>query len=143
MRAVGLIPARYQASRFPGKPLAMIAGMSMIERVWRGARSAKSLARVVVATDDERIVEECRRFGAEVALTRADHPSGTDRIAEVAAGLDCDAVVNVQGDEPLIEGVAIDAVVAALARLRSAQACLRLPSPARSSRSANIRSSVP
>ena len=115
MRAVGLIPARYQASRFPGKPLAIIAGMSMIERVWRGARGAKSLSRVVVATDDERIADACRRFGAEVALTRADHPSGTDRIAEVAAGLDCDAVVNVQGDEPLIEGFAIDAVVAALA----------------------------
>jgi 3-deoxy-manno-octulosonate cytidylyltransferase (CMP-KDO synthetase) len=115
MRAVGLIPARYQASRFPGKPLAMIAGMSMIERVWHGARGAKSLSRVIVATDDARIADACRSFGAEVALTRADHASGTDRIAEVAAGLDCDAVVNVQGDEPLIEGFAIDAVVAALA----------------------------
>jgi 3-deoxy-manno-octulosonate cytidylyltransferase (CMP-KDO synthetase) len=115
MRAVGVIPARYQASRFPGKPLAVIAGVSMIERVWRGARSAKSLQRVVVATDDERIADACRSFGAEVALTRADHQSGTDRIAEVAAQLDCDVVVNVQGDEPLIEGFAIDAAVAALA----------------------------
>jgi 3-deoxy-manno-octulosonate cytidylyltransferase (CMP-KDO synthetase) len=115
MRAVGVIPARYQASRFPGKPLAVIAGMSMIERVWRGARGAKSLSRIIVATDDARIADACRGFGAEVALTRADHPSGTDRIAEVAAGLDCDAVVNVQGDEPLIEGFAIDALVAALA----------------------------
>jgi len=115
MRAVGVIPARYQASRFPGKPLASIAGMPMIQRVWQGARGAKSLERVLVATDDERIADACRRFGAEVALTRADHPSGTDRIAEVAARLDCDAVVNVQGDEPLIEGFAIDAAVAALA----------------------------
>ena len=115
MRAVGLIPARYRASRFPGKPLASIAGMPMIQRVWRGARGAKSLERVIVATDDARIADACRGFGAEVALTRADHASGTDRIAEVAAGLDCDAVVNVQGDEPLIEGFAIDAVVAALA----------------------------
>src|SRR5262245_15520187 len=115
MRAVGLIPARYQASRFPGKPLARIAGVSMIERVWRGARGAKSLERVIVATDDERIADACRGFGAEVALTRADHASGTDRIAEVAARLDCDVVVNVQGDEPLIEGFAIDAAVAALA----------------------------
>ena len=115
MRAVGLIPARYRASRFPGKPLALIAGMSMIQRVWRGARGAKSLERVIVATDDARIADACRGFGAEVALTRADHASGTDRIAEVAAGLDCDVVVNVQGDEPLIEGFAIDAVVAALA----------------------------
>ena len=115
MRAVGLIPARYRASRFPGKPLAPIAGMPMIQRVWRGARSAKSLERVIVATDDARIADACRGFGAEVALTRADHASGTDRIAEVAAGLDCDVVVNVQGDEPLIEGFVIDAVVAALA----------------------------
>jgi 3-deoxy-manno-octulosonate cytidylyltransferase (CMP-KDO synthetase) len=115
MRAVGVIPARYQASRFPGKPLAAIAGVSMIERVWRGARSAKSLQRVIVATDDARIADACRGFGADVALTRSDHESGTDRIAEVAAQLDCDVVVNVQGDEPLIEGFAIDAVVAALA----------------------------
>jgi 3-deoxy-manno-octulosonate cytidylyltransferase (CMP-KDO synthetase) len=115
MRAVGVIPARFQASRFPGKPLALIAGTPMIERVWRGARAAKSLARVIVATDDARIADACRGFGAEVALTRADHPSGTDRIAEVAAALDCDVVVNVQGDEPLIEGFVIDAAVAALA----------------------------
>ncbi len=114
MRAVGLIPARYRASRFPGKPLAQIAGMPMIQRVWCGARGAKSLERVIVATDDARIAAACRDFGAEVALTRADHKSGTDRIAEVAAGLDCDVVVNVQGDEPLIEGFAIDTVVAAL-----------------------------
>src|SRR2546426_9940393 len=115
MRAVGVIPARYQASRFPGKLLAPIAGVPMIERVWRGARGAKSLSRVIVATDDARIADACRSFGAEFALTRADHASGTDRIAEVAASLDCDIVVNVQGDEPLIEGFAIDAVVAALA----------------------------
>ena len=115
MRAVGLIPARHRASRFPGKPLAPIAGMPMIQRVWNGARSAKSLERVIIATDDARIADACRRFGAEVALTRADHASGTDRIAEVAAVIDCDVVVNVQGDEPLIEGFVIDAVVAALA----------------------------
>ena len=115
MRAVGVIPARYQSSRFPGKPLAPIAGVPMIQRVWRGARGAKSLERVIVATDDARIADACRGFGAEVALTRADHASGTDRIAEVAAGLDCDVVVNVQGDEPLIEGFVIDAVVSALA----------------------------
>jgi 3-deoxy-manno-octulosonate cytidylyltransferase (CMP-KDO synthetase) len=115
MRAVGVIPARFESSRFPGKPLAPIAGMPMIQRVWRGARGAKTLERVIVATDDARIADACRRFGAEVALTRPDHQSGTDRIAEVAARLDCDAVVNVQGDEPLIEGFVIDAAVAALA----------------------------
>ena len=79
MRAVGLIPARHRASRFPGKPLAPIAGMPMIQRVWRGARGAKTLERVIVATDDARIADACRAFGAEVALTRADHESGGKR----------------------------------------------------------------
>jgi 3-deoxy-manno-octulosonate cytidylyltransferase (CMP-KDO synthetase) len=115
MTAVGVVPARYQASRFPGKPLAMIAGLPMLQRVWEGARSAKSLRTVVVATDDERIAEACRGFGAEVFLTRADHPTGTDRVAEVALGLADDVVVNIQGDEPLIEGFVIDAAVEALA----------------------------
>lgn len=114
MTAVGVIPARYAASRFPGKPLASIAGRPMIQRVWEGARSAKTLRSVVVATDDERVAEVCRGFGAEVALTRADHATGTDRIGEVALGLDDEVVVNVQGDEPLIEGFAIDAAVEAL-----------------------------
>jgi 3-deoxy-manno-octulosonate cytidylyltransferase (CMP-KDO synthetase) len=115
MRAVGVIPARYGASRFPGKPLAEIAGAPMIRHVWTGALGAKSLERVVIATDDARIAKVCRDFGAEVAMTRADHRSGTDRIAEAAADLDCDIVVNVQGDEPLIEGFVIDAAVEALA----------------------------
>ncbi len=114
MTAVGIIPARHAATRFPGKPLAPIAGMSMVERVWRGTREAKRLRTVIVATDDERIAAVCRGFGAEVALTSPDHPTGSDRIAEVAAGLGDDIVVNVQGDEPLIEGFVVDAVVAAL-----------------------------
>ncbi len=120
MRAVGVIPARYQASRFPGKPLAAIAGIPMIQRVWQAARGAKSLDRVIVATDDARIADVCRSFGAEVVLTRADHPSGTDRIAEVAARLSDDVIVNVQGDEPLIEGFVIDAAIEALALDREA-----------------------
>lgn len=115
MTAVGVIPARYEASRFPGKPLARIAGLPMIQRVWEGTLSAKSLRAVLVATDDERIAEACRGFGAEVCLTRADHPTGTDRIAEVAVGMDDEIIVNVQGDEPLIEGFVIDAAVEALA----------------------------
>jgi len=114
MTAVGVIPARYAASRFPGKPLAPIAGVPMIERVWAGARRAKSLREVIVATDDERIALACRGFGAEVALTRADHPTGTDRLGEVAAALEDEIVVNVQGDEPLIDGFVIDAAVEAL-----------------------------
>jgi 3-deoxy-manno-octulosonate cytidylyltransferase (CMP-KDO synthetase) len=114
MRAVGVIPARFAASRFPGKPLAEIAGVPLVRRVWEGARSAERLTRVIVATEDERIASACRGFGAEVALTSPDHMTGTDRIAEVAAGLDEEIVVNIQGDEPLIEGAVIDAAVDAL-----------------------------
>ena len=112
-----VIPARYASSRLPGKPLQDIAGKPMIQHVWEQA--GKSSARqVVVATDDARIVEACRGFGAEVLLTRGDHNSGTDRLAEVAAvlGLAPDAiVVNVQGDEPLIPPAIIDQVAANLA----------------------------
>ncbi|MDO9623620.1 3-deoxy-manno-octulosonate cytidylyltransferase [Pseudomonas sp.] len=112
-----VIPARYASSRLPGKPLQDIAGKPMIQHVWEQA--CKSSARqVVVATDDARIVEACHAFGAEVLLTRVDHNSGTDRLAEVAAalGLAPDAiVVNVQGDEPLIPPAIIDQVAANLA----------------------------
>jgi len=114
MKAVGVIPARWASSRFPGKALAPIAGVPMIQRVWEGARSAKTLRGVIVATDDERIADACRGFGADVWLTRADHATGTDRLAEVALALGDDIVVNVQGDEPLIEGFAVDAAVEAL-----------------------------
>jgi 3-deoxy-manno-octulosonate cytidylyltransferase (CMP-KDO synthetase) len=114
MTAVGVIPARYSASRFPGKPLAKIAGLPMVQRVWEGTRRAKSLRTVIIATDDERIARACRGFGADVAMTGADHLTGTDRLAEVAAALDDEIIVNVQGDEPLIEGFVIDAAVEAL-----------------------------
>jgi 3-deoxy-manno-octulosonate cytidylyltransferase (CMP-KDO synthetase) len=114
MSAVGVIPARYRASRFPGKPLAKILGIPMIQRVFEGARQATRLRDVLVATDDERIVEACAGFGAEALLTSPDHPTGTDRLAEVARGLPDDIVVNVQGDEPLIQGAVIDTAVAAL-----------------------------
>jgi 3-deoxy-manno-octulosonate cytidylyltransferase (CMP-KDO synthetase) len=114
MKAVGVIPARYEAARFPGKALTPICGLPMVRRVWEGARSAKTLRAVFVATDDERIADVCRDFGAEVVMTRADHPTGTDRLAEVALDLRDEIVVNVQGDEPLIEGFAIDAAVEAL-----------------------------
>ena len=114
MTAVGVIPARWQATRFPGKPLAPIAGLPMVRRVWDGARQAKSLTRVIIATEDARVANVCRGFGAEVAMTRSDHETGTDRLAEVAAGLDAEVIVNIQGDEPLIEGWVIDAAVQAL-----------------------------
>lgn len=112
--AVAVIPARWQASRFPGKPLAPIAGLPMLQRVFEGARRAKRVRTVVVATDDPRIAAAARGFGAEVALTSPHHPTGTDRIAEVARGLRDEIVVNVQGDEPLVEGFVIDAAVEAL-----------------------------
>lgn len=112
-----VIPSRFASTRLPGKPLLDIAGKPMIQHVWEQA-SKSSATRVVVATDDARIVEACKAFGAEVVLTREDHNSGTDRLAEVAAklGLEPDAiVVNVQGDEPLIPPSVIDQVAANLA----------------------------
>jgi len=114
MTAVGVIPARFGATRFPGKPLAPIAGRPMIRHVWEGARRAKGLRAVLVATDDARIADACRGFGAEVVMTRDDHPTGTDRLAEVARGLDDELIVNIQGDEPLIEGFVVDAALDAL-----------------------------
>jgi 3-deoxy-manno-octulosonate cytidylyltransferase (CMP-KDO synthetase) len=113
MRIVGIIPARFASTRFPGKSLHSIAGKPLVQHVVERCREAQSLADVIVATDDERIAEVAREF-CTVEMTRADHPSGTDRIAEVAARLDCDAVVNVQGDEPLIPATVIDAVASAL-----------------------------
>ncbi len=114
MGALGIVPARFGASRFPGKPLAPIAGRPMIEHVVERARRAKSLRDVWVATDDERIAEACRAFDAPVVMTSPDHPSGTDRLAEVAADVDDEIIVNIQGDEPLIEGFVVDAAVEAL-----------------------------
>ncbi len=114
MRAVGVIPARWASQRFPGKPLTPLLGRPMLRWVFEGARQAKRLHRVIVATDDARIADAARGFGADVVLTSPEHPTGTDRIAEAARGLDDDVVVNVQGDEPLLRGDVIDAVVAAL-----------------------------
>jgi 3-deoxy-manno-octulosonate cytidylyltransferase (CMP-KDO synthetase) len=99
---------RFASTRLPGKALADIAGRPMIEHVYRRARRAASVASVLVATDDPRIAEAADRFGAPVRMTRASHRSGTDRLAEVAADLDCDLVVNVQGDEPLLAPEMID-----------------------------------
>jgi 3-deoxy-manno-octulosonate cytidylyltransferase (CMP-KDO synthetase) len=99
---VAVIPARYQSTRLPGKPLADIAGRTMIEHVYRRAASAPGVDATVVATDDARIALTVERFGGVVRMTRSIHRTGTDRIAEVAAQLDCDIVVNVQGDLPVI-----------------------------------------
>ncbi len=108
---VAVIPARYASTRFPGKALAEIAGRPMIEHVYGRAAAARNVDAVIVATDDERIADAVRKFGGDVRLTRATHATGTDRIAEVAASLDCDLIVNLQGDEPLIEPDTIDAAI--------------------------------
>ena len=113
MKIVGIIPARFASTRFPGKSLHLIAAKPLVQHVVERCREAQSLADVIVATDDERIAKVAREF-CTVEMTRVDHPSGTDRIAEVAARRDCDAVVNVQGDEPLIPATVIDAVASAL-----------------------------
>jgi 3-deoxy-manno-octulosonate cytidylyltransferase (CMP-KDO synthetase) len=115
VKTAGIIPARYASSRFPGKPLHLIAGKPLIQRVVEQCQKASSLAEVIVATDDERIAQAARSF-VRVEMTRSDHPSGSDRIAEVAARLDCDAIVNIQGDEPLIDPAVINAVASALER---------------------------
>jgi 3-deoxy-manno-octulosonate cytidylyltransferase (CMP-KDO synthetase) len=115
VHALGVIPARFASIRFPGKPLAPLGGRTLLERVWRRASGARRIVRVVVATEDERIAEACRGFGAEAILTSPDHASGTDRVAEVALGLERSftVIVNVQGDEPFVTGTSLDLLVAA------------------------------
>lgn len=110
--AVAIIPARYASTRLPGKPLATIGGRPMVRRVVERVQLARSIGRVIVATDDERIRDAVAPTGVDVAMTRADHPSGTDRLAEVAAGLAHAVVVNVQGDLPLLDPAMIDRLVA-------------------------------
>jgi 3-deoxy-manno-octulosonate cytidylyltransferase (CMP-KDO synthetase) len=109
---LAVIPARFHSTRLPGKILADIAGKPMIEHVYRRAEAASRVHAVIVATDDERIAQAVRGFGGAALMTRADHVSGTDRIAEAIADLPCRAVVNVQGDEPLIAPETIDAAIA-------------------------------
>jgi 3-deoxy-manno-octulosonate cytidylyltransferase (CMP-KDO synthetase) len=103
LHTVAVIPARYHSTRFPGKPLADIAGRAMVEHVYRRAAAAPGVDAVVVATDDQRIAQAVERFGGVVRMTRSTHRTGLDRIAEASADLDCDIIVNVQGDEPLVE----------------------------------------
>jgi 3-deoxy-manno-octulosonate cytidylyltransferase (CMP-KDO synthetase) len=114
MKILGIIPARYASTRFPGKPLHPIAGKPLIQHVVEQCRKARTLCEVIVATDDARIAGVTKAF-CRVEMTRADHPSGSDRIAEVAAHCECDAVVNIQGDEPLIDPDVVDVVAQALA----------------------------
>lgn len=112
MPVVAVIPARYDSSRLPGKALAEIGGVPMIVRVWRQTCRARALARVIVATDDERIAHAVRAAGGEAEMTASTHQSGTDRIAEVAARIDAEIYLNVQGDQPFIAPEDLDALVA-------------------------------
>ena len=128
MRIIGIIPARYASTRFPGKPLAPIAGKPLVQYVVERCRQARAITEVIVATDDARIREVARKF-CRVEMTAADHPSGTDRIAELAARCVCEAVVNIQGDEPLIDPAVIDAVARALATSEMSTAATPIAKP--------------
>ena len=111
LKSIAIIPARFESTRFPGKPLVTIAHKTMIQHVYERSLQAKSVAEVIVATDDARILQAVQAFGGQARMTSPLHRSGTDRVAEVAALSDADVIVNVQGDEPLIDPEALDAVV--------------------------------
>ncbi|MCB0726704.1 MAG: 3-deoxy-manno-octulosonate cytidylyltransferase [Ignavibacteria bacterium] len=111
MIIAGIIPARYASTRLPGKPLLLIHGKPMIQRVYEQSKKSKSLNRVIVATDDKRIFDCVNAFGGEVMMTSKKHQSGTDRLSEVAEKIKCDIVVNIQGDEPYIDPENIDMAI--------------------------------
>lgn len=113
-RAAAVIPARYESTRFAGKPLAEILGRPMIQWVYDGVREARLVDRVIIATDDERIRDAAKSFGAEARLTSGAHGSGTERAAEVSQSIDNNIIINVQGDEPLVTGALVDSLVEAL-----------------------------
>jgi len=108
MKIIGIIPARYASTRFPGKPLVDIGGKTMIRRVYEQCKKAKLLSEVIVATDDRRIFEEVKNFGGQVMMTSAKHQNGTERCAELAKKIETDFVINIQGDEPFIHPAQID-----------------------------------
>jgi 3-deoxy-manno-octulosonate cytidylyltransferase (CMP-KDO synthetase) len=128
VKIVGIVPARYASTRFPGKPLALIAGKPLIQHVVDQCQKATALNEVIVATDDARIAEVAKKF-CRVEMTRADHPSGTDRIAEASARCTAEAIVNIQGDEPLIDPAVIDAVAGALAQNQMSTAATPIKNP--------------
>ena len=108
MKIVGIIPARYESSRFPGKPLIDLKGKTMIQRVYEGAKKSTALSEVIVATDDQRIFDEVLSFGGKVMMTNQNHTTGTDRCGEIAQKIEADVIINIQGDEPLIDFRQID-----------------------------------
>jgi len=114
MRVLGVIPARFGSSRFPGKPLIDLKGKSMIQRVYEGAKKSTLISELIVATDDIRIIQEVQRFGGKAEITSDKHPSGTDRCAEVLGPKrDYDVVINIQGDEPLVDARQLDSLIEA------------------------------
>jgi 3-deoxy-manno-octulosonate cytidylyltransferase (CMP-KDO synthetase) len=127
MSAIVVIPARYASTRFPGKPLALLKGIPIIQHVYQNSLNAKLASEVIVATDSETIFETVMSFGGRSVITSPDHQSGTDRIAEVAAAMNCDIMVNVQGDEPLIRPEMIDAVISVLDDNRASLGTLAIP----------------
>jgi 3-deoxy-manno-octulosonate cytidylyltransferase (CMP-KDO synthetase) len=129
MNIIGVIPARFASTRFPGKPLHLIAGKPLIQHVVERCQKAKSLTEIIVATDDTRIFEAAQDF-CRVEMTGPDHPSGTDRIAEVIERTKCDAAVNIQGDEPLIDPAVVDKVAAALVDAPMSTAATPVKNPA-------------
>jgi 3-deoxy-manno-octulosonate cytidylyltransferase (CMP-KDO synthetase) len=108
VKVVAVIPARYGSTRFPGKPLTPISGKPLLQWVWEGAIQSRRIEKTLIATDDGKIAKAAKEFGAEVVMTRSDHPSGTDRIAEAAQNLQADWILNLQGDEPLLTGEFLD-----------------------------------
>jgi 3-deoxy-manno-octulosonate cytidylyltransferase (CMP-KDO synthetase) len=110
-KILGVIPARFASSRFPGKVLSRIASKTMLQHVYERVSMARYLTSTMIATDDQRVYDAARSFGARVRMTREDHLSGTDRVAEVASAEDAEIIVNIQGDEPLIDPAAIDAAI--------------------------------
>ncbi len=128
MEAVLIIPARYGSTRLPGKPLTPIQGVPLVEKVLKQAQRATHFSQILVATDDVRIADAVEKAGGSAVMTRPDHQSGTDRVAEVAIELQADIIVNLQGDEPFVEPQDLDAVADALARDPGAEmATLRQP----------------
>lgn len=127
MKVVGVIPARYRSARLEGKPLAEIGGKPMIQHVYERSAESRLLDDLVVATDDERILDAVRRFGGKAVMTAREHPSGTDRVAEAAEQSDADVVVNIQGDEPFISPLVLDQLVQPL----TVDAGLEMSTPAR------------
>jgi 3-deoxy-manno-octulosonate cytidylyltransferase (CMP-KDO synthetase) len=121
VKVLAVVPARYASSRFPGKPLAPIAGKPMIQHVVERVRRASLVSRVIVATEDARIKGAVEAFGGEAVMTRSDHRTGTDRVAELATHVTAEIYVNVQGDEPLIDPATVDALVEAMTQDDSVQ----------------------